>query len=83
MSRWEQVHYGYFTIALEPWGDGNYNAHLTDREHNNYDHGMVASYLPRDKAIKDAQLTADAIAADPDAYADLETTIRKQAEVLP
>lgn len=70
MSHWEYISYGEFTIALEPWGDGNFNAHLTDNANGWLDHGMVASYMSRDKAIKEAQTVADAIKTDPDRFVD-------------
>lgn len=67
MGLFQTIAYKCFEIALEPWGDGNYNAHLTDTR-NNYDWGMVASYMPRAAAVKEAQQVADAIENDPKAY---------------
>lgn len=74
---WEKLTYRGFEIALEAWGDGNYNAHLYDLqapgvERGEYDHGMVASYLPRAAAIKDAAIVADSIRSEPRYYQELQ-----------
>jgi hypothetical protein len=66
-NAWKVVRYKRFEIALEPWGDGNYNAHLTDTM-NDYDWGMVASYMPRAAAIKEARYVADEIERSPYSY---------------
>lgn len=71
-GHWSTYTYRGFEINLESWGNGMFNGHMLDTLRNDFDLGMIASYMPKDEAIKDCVLTADAIRSDPNWYDDYD-----------